>query len=219
MIKLRIKVSGKIIEKSKPNKRNYSHETQSMILNKLSPKTASELHEKKKFFRFLTFTNICINNNSNTAHFYIAGKDELVSEFIQNMIFDNIIKIDDMVIVAKIEQMTELPIKEKYRFKTKLVVNLYDNELHKPKLCEDMSILKERLIKNTLDKCKQLGIEGNLDINIINPFKVVDKYKAGHIFSWKCNLEIIGDYDVVNTIYNVGIGENTFTGNGFLWEC
>lgn len=216
---MRIKIYGQIIEKTKPNKTNYGHEIQSMILNKLSPKTAQRLHKKEKFFRLLTFTNICIDKHQKNAHFYISGEDSLINEFIQNIIYDNIIRIDDMVLVVKIQQLEDLPRKKEYNFKTKLVVNIYDKEQQKAKLCEDLKMVKEKLIKNCLTKCNQLGIQGDINIDILNPQKVVNKYKNGHIFSWKCNLKIDGDYDVINTIYNVGIGENTFTGNGFLWEC
>lgn len=105
---MRIKVYGQIIEKTKIEKTNYNHEIQSMILNKLSPKTAQKLHKKEKFFRLLTFTNICIDRNKGNAHFYMSGEDILINEFIQNIIHDNVIRIDDMVLVVKIQQIEDL---------------------------------------------------------------------------------------------------------------
>lgn len=214
---MRVKVEGSIVEKTKPCKTNYTHETYSMILNNLTPMRSERLHEKVKRFRFLTFTNIYIMENK--VHFYVAGEDNLMKDFIQHIMFNQMIRIDDMVInIKSISPLPNLPTKDIYKFKTKLVINV--NKNGKTQLCEDMDIVKERVIKNTLSKAKTLGIDGKIrDIVIHNPKHNIEKYKNGHINSWRCIVEMDCDYDIANMVYNVGLGENTASGHGFLWEA
>lgn len=115
--------------------------------------------------------------------------------------------------------MKDLSKKDSFVFKTDYIIKTFNKELNKSELCTNVDIVKERLIKNSLDKCKQLGVTGNLDIEFIGQqTKAVKRYKDGHIFSHKGKLKLTGDYDIINTIYNVGIGENTFSGHGFMWE-
>ena len=213
---MRVKISASIIEKTS-NKTNYTHETYSMILNHLKSTTSKEIHQKKKFFRLLTFTNICINKDQ--IHFYVAGEDQLLQEFIEHISFTQIIKIGDIVAkVTKIQELTQL-IKTKndtYKFKSKVIINI--NKDGKTQLCNDFKVVEERLVKNSIAKAKELGYEGDIEIKLINPKHTFVNYKNGHVNSWRCMLEIKGDYDIVNTIYNVGIGENTASGHGFLWE-
>lgn len=214
---MRIKIQAQIIEKTKPLKTNYSHEIYSMILNQLSTELAQDMHKKEKKFKLLTFTNICINKD--LAHFYVAGDDSIVSEFIKYLDFNQLFKIDDMILkVTNISLLPNLVMKDEYMFKTKVIINTYNHELGKNQLTEDLSILKNRLIKNSKDKAKTYGFDGDIQIDIINPKQVLTRYKSGHIFSYKCLLKIKADFNIVNTIYNVGIGENTATGHGFMWE-
>ena len=217
----RYMVQMSIIEKTKEEKTNYFHETYSAILNKISVEKANKLHQNKKFFRFLTFTNIFIDKNNRTAHFYVAGIDDLMDDFVAHASFDNLMRIDDMVVsITKIIPLDNLKEKETYLMKSDLVINNLDPELKRPRLCEDEKQLEERLQINIIKKCNTLGIEINQmpKVKILKKSKRINKYKAGHIFSWKCLLEIKADYEVVNAIYSVGIGENTSTGHGFMWE-
>lgn len=212
---MRIKVEGRIIEKTS-NKTNYTHSTYSMILNNLTPDSAKLMHKKVKRFRFLTFTNIFIMEDK--AHFYVAGEDDLINDFIAHLSFNQIVRIGDMVLnVINISPLSKLKEKEQYLFKTKLIINVNVNG--KTTLCDDLSIVKERIIKNTLTKANKMGIKGNFrDLEIINPKRNIEKYKNGHINSWKCRVRLDCDYEVANLVYNVGVGENTATGHGFLWE-
>lgn len=224
---MRVKIKGKIIEKNKPQKTNYSHEIYSMILNNLSVDNAKILHNSKgKVFKLLTFTNICINKDedskSDILHFYVSGNDDLIKDLIKHLEFNQICKIDDItLIIQKIELLSNLQKKnnnDTYKFKSKLIINIFKD--NKNQLADDFEYIQERLKTNALKKAEILNINNNGEINfkIINPKISVERYKAGHIKSWKCQLEVKGDYELINLIYNVGVGENTATGHGFLWE-
>lgn len=211
---MRIRIEGKIIEKAKAFKTNYSHEIYAMILNNLNPDTAKNIHSKEKFYRLFTFTNIYIE--SQKVHFYISGEDSLVKEFISSILANQLIRIDDMVInIISIQPLPQLTLKDKYNFKSDVIVNIMNNE--KTVLSDDVRYMEERLNRNAINKAKLLGYSGNIEIKIKSPKLSVKKYKNGHIRSWKCILEVQGDYNVINTIYNVGCGENTSTGSGFMW--
>lgn len=214
---MRIKISTKILEKRIPHKRNYTHEVYAMILKNLPSDTAEYLHAKVKRFKMLTFTNVYMKYDN--AHFYVAGKDEIITEFIKYISFNQMIRIGDMVLMIEgIEELPKLEEKSEYHFKSSVIVNMMVDG--KTRLMEDMGIMKYRLIKIAKDKAAELGIpDGNIDISIINPEKVYTKYSdKQHINSWKCILKMKGDYEVINTLYNIGAGENTASGHGFLWE-
>lgn len=213
---MRIKIIGSIIEKSKPHKTNYRHETYSALINKMSPELAEQIHSKQKFFRLLTFSNVYIKDKQ--AHFYIVGEDTLVQDIINHLIFDNWIRIDDMVLEVYIEPLLQLQPKQIYKFKSDLIVNISQN--NKCVLCQDMDYIEKRLKEITLNKAKQLNIiKNNINIKILDSKKKFSRYKNHHIESWQCVLQVKGDYELVNMLYSTtGIGENTASGHGLMWE-
>lgn len=213
---MRIKISTKILEKRIPHKRNYTHETYAMILQNLSSETADYIHAKVKRFKMLTFTNIYMKYDN--AHFYMSGKDSIVQEFIKYLSFNQMVRVGDMVLaIESIEQLPDLKEKQEYHFKSNVIVNIMQDG--KTRLMEDMGIIRHRLIKIAKDKGSELGLKGDIDVSIINPVRNVEKYNSKqHIHSWKCILKITGDYDIINMLYNIGVGENTASGHGFMWE-
>lgn len=217
---MRIRVDGIIQEKKQEDKRNYTYGIYAMILSKLRNGTAKKYHTKNKEMRLFTFTNVYIyppKENVQNAHLYIAGEDSIINQFIQGITKNPSMSVDDMIIDAKsISILPELPQREKYLFKTKVIINIPLN--NKTVLLEDIPLVEKRLRANAIRKANLLGKHGDIKLKIINPEKCVEKYRKGHIFSWKCFLEVTGDYDVINTIYQCGAGENTASGHGFLWE-
>ncbi|WP_027409655.1 CRISPR-associated endoribonuclease Cas6 [Anoxybacteroides tepidamans] len=217
---MRIKIQGDIVEKTNLEKWNYTHGIYSMIMNHLPHKTAEKFHKKHKFIRLLTFSDIYFTplySNQGTIHFYVAGEDSLIYEFVEAVSKSILVRIEDMVVaIRKIIPLSSLTKKEKYLFKSKVIINISRNG--KTLLLDDIPEVEERLRKNAIHKANLLGKDGDIKFQLINPVKNVEQYKNGHIFSWKCKLEVQGDYDVVSTIYEVGCGENTATGHGFLFE-
>lgn len=218
---MRIKLVGRVVDKTNQSKTNYKHEVYGMILNKLSPELAKRIHSKEKFYRLLSFSDVYITKYSKDnikMHMYIVGEDNIIQDFINHLIFDNWIRIDDMVIEVKVEALQPLQPKEYYNFKTNLIVNISQN--NKCVLSDDIGYIESRLKEIALNKAKQLNIrKDNLDIKVLKYTKKYNKYKNHHIESWKCKLQVKGDYELVNMIYSTtGIGENTASGHGLVWE-
>lgn len=217
---MRLKIQGNIVEKTNLNKWHYTHGTYSMIMNQLSPKMAKLFHGDNKLLRLLTFSDIFFTprfSDKGKIHFYIAGEDSLIQEFVESVCKNLLIRIEDMVItVTKIDLLPPLVEKNMYLFKSKVIINIPQNG--KVRLLSDIPQVEERLKENAIKKANVLGKTGQISFKLINPVQNVEQYKNGHIFSWRCKLEVEGDYDVVNTIYEVGCGENTASGHGFLFE-
>jgi len=215
---MRLNIKGEIIEKVKPNKTNYKHETYSMILNNLTTEKAQQIHTREKFYRLFTFSNLYINKNK--LHFYIGGENKLIDDFIKHIMFNQLIRIDDMVIkITDVIPLEDLPKRKEYKFKTDLIVNISKDG--KCVLSNDLDYVAERLNIIAKNKYKALyGEEINDDIKVefIEVKKQFDKYKNHHVNSWKSIFKINGSYDLIKLIYNVGIGENTSSGHGFIWE-
>ena len=191
-----------------------------MLLNNLDPEKAKIIHSKQRFLRLFTFSNIYINNKNKQAHFYLSGKDELIKEMVNHLAFNQLIRIDDMVLnIINISLIPDLNKKEEYTFKTKLIINISQN--NKCVLCDNEEYIQKRIIQIALSKAKKLNINTlnkNLQCKIINKKKEYDKYKNHHIESWNCKIKLKGNYELINLLYNVGIGENTASGHGLLWE-
>lgn len=218
---MRLKIIGEILQKTNIHKRNYTHGTYSMIMQHLKPETAQRFHQKNKEIRMFTFSNLYMpihlrHDGKDPVHFYIGGTDELMEELIQGFERNPIIRIEDVLIaLKKIELDKELLPQDSYLFKSKVIINIPKDG--KARLLEDIPEVEERLQRNSLKKAELLGIKGDISFRLINPVKHVEQYKNGHIFSWKCFMEVKGDYEVVKTIYEVGCGENTATGHGLLF--
>ncbi len=220
---MRIKVECKIIEKKDPTKTNYSYGIYSLVVNNLDKSIAQQFFSRKKGFRLFTFTNVYLHpeesGGSSEFHFYLSGEDRIVEQFMINITAQKrTLRIDDILFnVKKISILDQLPRREQYRFKGKVIINTLEN--NKATLLEDILAVEEKLRINAIKKANTLGLDGDIRFKIINPQKCVGQYKLAHLFSWKCILEVTGDYDVVNTVYQCGAGENTASGHGFLWEC
>lgn len=217
MVGYRIIINFDIVEKLN-NKTNYdNNKIYSMFINNLSSDISKKIHSKEKHIRLFSFSKIYIQGNK--AHIYFCGEQNLIEEFIKHISFRQLVRIEDMVLkVINIKQLQELQKKDTYVFKTNFIINRFNKELNKTELMKDMSVVKQRLLKNTLEKARICGVDGDIDFAILDPKIAVTKYKNGHIFSYRCNLIVKGDYEVVNVIYSLGLGENTSSGHGFLWE-
>lgn len=218
---MRIKINGSLLEKTVPDKSNYSYCIYQMILNNLEQDCINNFNIRQKNMRLFTFTNIYmpklpqINDN---LHFYISGEDSIINQLINSITTSRNLSIGDMKInVSDIKQLKELERKDHYLFKSNIVINIPQN--NKTVLLENLALIEGRLRANAVKKANLFGIDGDVHFSIADcPQKCVEQYKSGHVFSWKCLLQVKGDYDVINTIYNCGAGENTATGHGFLWE-
>jgi CRISPR-associated endoribonuclease Cas6 len=218
---MRVKIEGEIVEKVNPDKWAYHHGVYSMIMNQLNPQTAQIFHEENKELRLLSFAGVYFTPHfhlEGNVHFYLSGKDSIITEFNVNIDKTRIVRIEDMVIhIKNIILLPSLVEKEAYLFKSNVIANI--SKARKNVLLEDIPAVEERLRNNAIKKANMLGKEGDISIKLIHPVKNVEQYKNGHIFSWKSLLEVKGDYDVVSTIYEVGCGENTATGHGFLFDA
>ncbi len=215
---MRFIVKAEIIEKRIPHKSNYKYEMYSMLMNNLNNDIVEEFHKVNKAFRYLTYSDVYIKNNK--VHFYIVARDDIAEIIIKHLSANLIVRLGDMVInINKILQLDNLKEKEKYLFKTSLIVNISKNS--KCILSDEISYIEKRLKEIAISKAKKYGIDkNNIEFEIINPIYKVNRYKDGHINSWKCFLKVSGDYELVNFLYSVaGVGENTATGHGLLWEA
>jgi CRISPR-associated endoribonuclease Cas6 len=219
---MRVKITGEILQKTNRDKRNYTHGIYAMIMQHLKPETAQRFHQKNKEIRLFTFSNLYIpkklnHDGKDPVHFYIGGTDEFMEELIEGLVKAYLIKIEDVnIVIKKIEPEEELKPQPSYLFKSKVVVNIPKDG--KNQLLDDIPAVEERLRRNAIKKANLLGRDGDISFRLINPVKHVERYKNGHIFSWKSLIEVKGDYEVVKTIYEVGCGENTATGHGMLFQ-
>lgn len=216
---MRIKISGNIVENDNPNKTNYNHEIYSMILTNISTERAKRIHEKKRFKRLFTFSDVYINKDK--LHLYISGHDELIKDFINNIMFNQMVRIGDKVVVITSIEPLENQLKEKecYIFKTKFIVNEKEND--KVCLSKDEEYIKKRISDIIRDKYNEMNnssINDNLNVKIIKVRHTYTKYKDHHLNSYKAMLQISGNKDLINLMYNLGVGENTASGHGFVWE-
>lgn len=216
---MRIKISGNIVENDNPNKTNYNHEIYSMILTNISTERAKRIHEKRRFKRLFTFSDVYINKDK--LHLYISGQDELIKDFINNIMFNQMVRIGDKVVVITSIEPLENQLKEKecYTFKTKFIVN--EKEDDKVCLSKDEEYIKKRIsdiIRDKYNETNGSNINDNLNVKIIKTRHTYTKYKDHHLNSYKATLQVSGNKDLINLMYNLGVGENTASGHGFVWE-
>ncbi|MDX5808818.1 MULTISPECIES: CRISPR-associated endoribonuclease Cas6 [Bacillus] len=215
---MRIKVSGKILSKTNHEKVFYTHEMYSMLLGTMNPDRAKKIHnQQSKKFRLFTFSNIYINED--TFHFYLSGMNHLIQEVIDSIEVSNMKRVGDMMLsITNIITIPELPKKEKYILKGKVITS-YTIDGTKVRI-EDEKEIEERLKEISQRKLKVLGIDGDIHFEIIQKTPVSTHYKDDiYIPSWKSVLLVKGDYEAIQALYEVGFGENTATAHGLLWEA
>lgn len=216
---MRVKIIGNIIQKNNNGKTNYNHEIYSMILTNISVERAKTIHSKEKFKRLFTFTNLYHENNS--IHLYISGEDSLIKDFVNCLMFNQIVRIGDIVVnITNIQPMQNSLIeKEIYTFKSNFVIN--DMKNGKVHLTEDMNYLKQRIKEVAISKFNEVNNcfkDFDINIDLVDMKHKYTKYKNHHINYYNAKFKLTGGKDLIDFIYNVGIGENTATGHGFMWE-
>lgn len=216
---MRIKVEGEIFENYQTENTRFNHEIYSMILNNLSTDLAKKIHEKKRFKRLFSFTTLYIEGNK--AHLYICGEDNLIKDFINNIIKNQVVRIGEIVMsITDIRLLqNELKESENYKFKGNLIVN--DKLNGKVHLSENLDYIKTRINQILKDKYYQIyneKINDNLEIDFDTIERKYVKYKNHHLNSYNVRFNVKGNNKLVNLMYNVGIGENTASGHGFIWR-
>ena len=214
---MRIKVLGDIISKTDQNKTNYNHGIYSMFIAKLDEPLSSNIHnQNSKEYRLFTFSNVYIKDDK--FHLYISGADYIILNFINNIEKNNIVRIEDMVLVIKkIVPCKELIKKDRYLLKGRIIATeVIDG---KKKLLTENKDINEKLKKVSEGKLKVSNINGNIEFDVLKKTLKTSRYKAGiHIKSYDVLLLVSGNYKAIKYIYDVGIGENTSTGHGLMWE-
>lgn len=216
---MRLKLIGKIIEDLDKDNTSLNHETYSMILANINTKMAKRLHTKDRFKRLFTFSRVYINGDS--LHLYISGEDNLMKDFINYLMFNQMIRIGNKVILINAINPLKNKVNEKelYTFKANLIVN--EKENGKVCLSKDFDYIRKRINEIATDKYKEIyhkDPEGSIETTIIQAKKTYTRYKNHYLNSWKMIFNLKGDYELINLIYNVGIGENTASGHGLMWE-
>lgn len=216
---MRIKIEGNLIENLDKDRSSYNHELYCMYLNNMPQETAKKFHEKKKMRRPFTFTNLYVEND--LVHMYFGSTEEITMEVAKSLSMNRIVKVGDKVIyITKIIPLDELKKQDKYLFKVRATASL-KNKDNKTWLPEEMNQFKQCLIKNTINKYKEIygkEPEEGINIDILNHKKVFVRYKNMHINAHNCIIKITGNYELVNMIYNIGLGEKCSSGFGFMWE-
>lgn len=214
---MRIKVSGNIISKTNLNKNNYHHGTYAMILDNINNNLADEIHDQcSKKYRLFTFSNIHIKDEK--FHFYISGLNSIVTSFIESIEKSNIVRIEDMILaINKISPCKELIKKDKYLFKGNIIATeVVDG---KKKLLVLDKDINSKLKFVSQRKLKSMGIDANIEFDILKKTIRTSQYRRGvHIKSYNIMLLVSGEYEAIKAIYEVGVGENTASGHGLLWE-
>lgn len=214
---MRIKISGDIISKTNINKNNYHHGIYAMILDNIDDKLAKNIHNQdSKEYRLFTFSNVYIKDNK--FHLYISGVDYIINSFIESIEKSNIVRIEDMVLaINRISPCKDIIKKERYLFKGKIIATEVVNG-KKILLVSDESI-NNKLKFTTQGKLKSIGVDGDVQFDILKKTIKTSKYRQGtHIKSYDVLLLVSGEYEAIKTIYELGIGENTASGHGLMWE-
>ena len=216
---MRVKIEGKIIEQYNYNNFNLNHETYSMILSNINTNRAKKIHAKKRFKRLFTFSKLFANMNN--VHLYVSGEDELVKELVNYIMCNQLIRIGDKVISVTNLQPLNIALEKKnsYTFKTNIIVNEMENG--RVSLSKDKEYIKKRI--NEIAKDKYEDIHGrktneNIEVNIVSSKQRYTRYKNHHLNSYDMVLNLKGSDELINLIYNVGVGENTASGHGLMWE-
>lgn len=210
---------GQLIENINPKKTNYNHEIYSMFITNVSMERAKRIHEKKRFKRLFTFSNLYIKDNE--IHFYVSGQDEIIKDFINCIMFNQIVRIGDKVVtITNIEPLVnKLNEKQEYILKSNFIVN----EMENGKVClsKNKDYITRRISEIIKDKYKEIyqeDIQSNLEVEILKYKHKYTKYKDHHLNSYDSILKVRGDKRLIDLLYNVGVGENTASGHGFVWE-
>lgn len=216
-MRLRIKISGDIISKTNINKNNYHHGTYAMILDNIDDNLATNIHNQdSKEYRLFTFSNIYMKEDK--FHIYISGADSIINSFIENIEKNNIVRVEDMVLaINRITLCKQLIKKDKYLLKGKIIATeVIDG---KKKLLASDKNINDKLEFVAKGKLEAIGIDGNIQFDILKKTIKTSKYRQdAHIKSYDVLLLVSGEYDAIKTIYEVGIGENTASGHGLMWE-
>ncbi len=214
---MRVKISGDIVSKTNINKNNYHHGTYAMIIDNIDEKFASDIHNQdSKEYRLFTFSNVYIKEDR--FHLYISGADYIINSFIENIEKSNIVRIEDMILaISRISPCKELTKKDKYLLKGNIIATeVVDG---KKKLLVSDRDINNKLKFVSQGKLKTMGIEGDIEFEILKKTIRTSQYRQGaHIKNYNVLLLVSGEYEAIKAIYEVGIGENTASGHGLLWE-
>lgn len=214
---MRIKIEAKILSKAS-DLMSYNHEMYSMIVENLSKDIAEKNHAKEKFLRTFTFSGPFLDNKK--VHFYMSGEDSIIRNFLSNIINKESFRIGNIDCkLLSILYLDAVNFNEKLKFKGRIIVNeIKDGEVT---LSTDMNFIAKRIPQIIRDKFRQIhGFypEDTFNVDIISLNKKFCRYKDQYLYSYNMIFTARGSSELIKLMYQLGAGENTASGHGFLWQ-
>ena len=209
---------------------NYNYLLQSMIYNLLKNKEdlSAQLHEighqfEDKHFKLFTFSLLQGQYKIQGKRIEFLDKVRFEIRTIDQSILFTIAEALSKILNVKIEQKKLTGTSYKIRMISPLVVRSTDADTKKTLYYNPFDTeFKSRIMENFARKyqayCHKVPT-GRFDIEPINfslKNKFVTKYKDYLITGWKGEFEIRGDAEVLDFLYQVGLGEKNSMGFGMF---
>lgn len=236
---MRIKVVGRLLDW--PEKKSWipTHDIYAMLLNRLGLEQKARAHSEVKQTCLFTFSKITIDDKKKTFHFYFSSTPELTKQMVDSFYSQPYFHVNSSYVgkknkyIMEVRHTTilkELPIRDRYLFKGRILASSGDRKQVLTKTHEIEALL-EQIGKH---KLTQLGfVDPDVQIMVYSREDAETRYecdrydmqvpanrikKAVRIPSHFVTLGVSGDYQAIEALYSIGFGQNTGTGNGLLWE-
>lgn len=192
-----------------------------LLMNRLPHEFAKESHKKGNKHCLFTFSSTKIDPNTKIGHFIFSSLDKTVEDLIVSLRMDTMFRLGKYVC-----KLTDIELKEEPDVSNGSVLvrgKLLGSTSDRSRVIRDKEELTELLEDVANHKLYKLGLEPNIKISLFKIKDTTSYYEFDgkeevHFPATYIIANVEGDPESLKTLMKIGMGQNTGTGNGLMWE-
>lgn len=216
---MRIKIITDIINQPEEFQKLPNHTVQAFLLQRLPIEMTKQTHAEKAYC-FYTYSAPRIDKDKNQLSFYFSSLDNITTALVESLENNLLAQFGPYLCrVTGIEEMPEVaPLENRLLLKGKALISRGERTL-----ITDTKEMERYLGYYAENKLKALGLPSDVQFKIFQKQSTHTYYRKGqnkniNLPGWYIVVSVEGEPESLQTLYQIGFGQNTGTGNGLFWE-
>lgn len=214
---MRILITLDIMDKPETFHKLSNHSVQAMLLHRLPLAITKKTHAEKVQCLY-TYSTPRVDLKANTISFHFSSLDDTTMKLVESFENNLLVRLERyMCRVATISQIEEPSVtSNRLLIRGKALVS------KKREIIKDTAEIEEYLGYSARNKLEALGLPSDVTFSVFNKEYTHTFYRKNegsiNLPGWYLVVALEGAPESLKALYQVGIGQNTGTGNGLFWE-
>lgn len=215
---MRIHITLDIIDKPETFHKIANHSVQAMLLHRLPVAITKQTHAEKTLCLY-TYSTPKVDFDNDRISFHFSSLDDTTLKLVASFENNLLVRLEKYLCrVSAIEQLEEPAITtNRILLRGKALVSRGNREM-----IQDVAEMETYLGYIAKNKLEALGLPSDVAFRVFRNEYTHTYYKKDkgsiNLPGWYLVVSLEGAPESLRALYQIGIGQNTGTGNGLFWE-